>query len=194
MRKRFFLLTLAGLAIGCGESTTVAPVDEVPADNVRLVLLSDFNGYIADVRLTIPNVNLMIAEFASIGKDFNAGFVPLYWIAEYTKNLLKRVESIQAEGQKIRPSDPELLKLHVEEYEAALEDFRVAFSLFIQGIEHPGSVTTEQVNDRIVSGNTHLIRLQILLGNLGGSRVDLFAEDGGNGGRNPNEGVDGIGF
>ena len=194
MRKRFFLVIAAGLAIGCGESTPVATVDEVPAGNVRLVLLSDFNGYIADVQLTIPNVNLMIAEFTSIGKDFNAGFVPLYWIAEYTKNLLKRVEGVQAEGQKIRPSDPELLKLHLEEYEAALEDFRLAFSLFVQSIEQPGFVTTEQVNDHIVSGNTHLIRLQILLGNLGGTRVDFFAEDGGNGGGNPNEGFDGIGF
>ena len=62
---------------------------------------------------------------------------------------------------------------------SAMEDFHVAFTLFVQGIERPGSVSTDDVNDWIVRGNTHLIRLQILLGDLGGRRIDFFASQGG---------------
>ncbi len=186
------LALVALLSAGCGERSPVG-IDEVPTlTNVNFIVLTEFDGYIADVRLTIPGVTVMIAEFASIAGDFNAGYVPAYWIGAYTKNLLKRVEGIQVQVQGIRPTHPELLKLHLEEFEASLEDFNIGFGLFVQGIEQPGTVTLDDVNDHIVDGNIHLIRLQILLGDLAGRNVDFFAAD--NGGDGFDDGFDGTGF
>ena len=192
MRKLIALALIATHTFGCGEGSPTA-VDETPTlTNVEYITLSEFNGYIATVQATMPTYNVMIAEFSSIANQFNAGFIPIYWIAEYTKNLLRRVHDIQDHARRIRPENPELLKLHLEEYEAALEDFNTGFSLFVQAIEQPGSVNVAEINDRIVDGNTHLIRLQILLGDLGGVRVDFFSNQNTGGG--PEEDFDGFGF
>ncbi|MBS14371.1 MAG: hypothetical protein CME19_22615 [Gemmatimonadetes bacterium] len=193
--KKLTTMLLCCLAVqACGEGSPTG-VDEPPTLVVtEYVTLQEFDGYIADVQGTIPNVNLMIGEFGSIAGEFAAGFIPVYWIGEYTKNLLRRVDDIQGRAREIRPAHPELLKLHLEEYEASLEDFHAGFTLFVQGIEQPGSVTTEQVNDKIVEGNVHLIRLQILLGDLGGRPIDFFAPQGGGGNGPPNGEFDGFGF
>jgi len=192
MRNLVVLILVSACAFGCGENMPVAPEDSVTLTNVNFITLAEFDGYIADVQSTIPGVNLMIGEFTSIAGDFNAGYVPVYWIGEYTKNLLRRVDGIQAQARAIRPTHADLLKLHIEEFEAALEDFKIGFGLFVQGIERPGTVTIDDVNDRIVGGNVHLIRLQILLGDLGGTFVDLFANQGGGG--NPDDGFDEFDF
>jgi len=190
--KRLSILIVISLLAGCGDSAPTGPDDDLMLTGVEFLTLAEFDGYIADVQSTIPDVNIMIAEFAAIAADFNAGFVPDYWIGEYTKNLLRRVDGVQAQAMRIRPQHPELLKLHTEEYEASLAAFNVGFTLFVQGIEQPGSVGIDAVNDHIVDGNTHLIRLQILLGDLGGRNIDFFAQQGGGG--QPDDGFDGFGF
>ena len=182
--KKWVIFLASICAAGCGDSAPLAPVDGASPSVANFILLTEYDGYLADVQATIPNVNIMIGEFSAIAADFNAGFVPLYWVGEYTKNLIKRVDEMQARGQQIRPQHPELLKLHPEEYEAAFVDFRTGFSLFVQAIEQPGSVVTEEINDSIVAGNVHLIRLQILLGDLGGRHVDFFDPGDGNGNGN----------
>lgn len=179
MKLRNLTVLALPLLVACGDDSPTGQELEPTLRNVNFITLNEYEGYLTDVQSTIPGVTVMMAEFSAIGKDYYAGFVPVYWIGEYTKNLLRRVEGIQAQAQSIRPQHPELLKLHTEEYEAALEDFHVAFTLFVQGIERPGSVSTDDVNDWIVGGNTHLIRLQILLGDLGGRRIDFFASQGG---------------
>jgi soluble cytochrome b562 len=184
--RKWVIIVASVYAVGCGDSAPLAPVNDGSPSVANFILLTEYDGYLADVQSTIPNVNIMIGEFSAIVADFNSGFVPLYWVGEYTKNLIKRVVEMQARGQQIRPQHPELLKLHLEEYEAALEDFRTGFSIFVQAIEQPGSVATEGINDSIVAGNVHLIRLQILLGDLGGRPVDFFAQGGGGGGGNEN--------
>ena len=191
MKKLVILLLVSAYAVGCGEGTPLSSEDSGLLTNVNYITLAEFDGYIADVKSTIPSFNLMIGEFSSIVADFNAGYIPTYWIGEYTKNLLLRVGEVQSRVRQIRPTHPDLLKLHIEEYEAAFEDFRIGFGLFVQGIEQPGSVSIDEVNDRIVGGNVHIIRLQILLGDLGGTFVDFFAtQDSGN----PDDGFDGFGF
>ena len=192
MKKLVTLMSVSAYASGCGGNSPMAPEEGVTLTNVNFITLVEFDGYIADVQSTIPDLNLMIGEFASIAGQFNAGFVPVYWIAEYTKNLLRRVDIIQARARGIRPSHPDLLKLHIEEYEAAYEDFKIGFELFVQGIEQPGTVAIDDVNDSIVAGNVHLIRLQILLGDLGGTFVDFFASQGGDG--IPDDEFDEFGF
>jgi hypothetical protein len=192
MKKLTLLAILSFGTFGCGDSGPTAPDPRPMLTNVRFLSLAEFDGYIADVRTTIPEFTTMIAEFASIASSFNAGFVPEYWIGEFTKNLLLRVEAVRARAEQIRPQNPELLKLHLEEYEASLSQFHTAFSLFTQGLEQPGSVAIDDVNDAIVAGNTHLIRLQILLGDLGGTRIDLFEDQGGGG--NQDDGLDDIPF
>lgn len=184
MRRLIAAVIVACLAGACGDDGPTGPQDQGldALEGLTFLTLVEYEGYLADVQSTIPSVNVMIAEFGAIANDFNAGFLADYWIGVYTRNLLKRVGDIRSAALRIRPRHPELLKLHVEEYEAALEDFEVGFGLFVQGIEQPGSVTIDDVNDRIVGGNTHLIRLQILLGDLGGRRVDFFAAAGGGGG------------
>jgi len=181
MKKLVALILVSAYASGCGGNSPMAPEENVTLTNVNFITLVEFDGYVADVQSTIPDLNLMIGEFANIAGQFNAGFVPVYWIAEYTKNLLRRVDIIQARARGIRPAHPDLLKLHIEEYEAAYEDFKIGFELFVQGIEQPGTVAIDDVNDSIVAGNVHLIRLQILLGDLGGTFVDFFAPQGGDG-------------
>jgi hypothetical protein len=195
MIKRTIALALAAATIaGCGEGTPTSIDETTPLlTNVEYVTQTEFEGYITTVQSTMPNYNIMIAEFSSIAAQFNAGFVPLHFISAYTKNLLRRVEDIQAHAERIRPENPELLKLHLEEYEGALADFNVGFSLFVQSIDQPGSVDVNEINDRIVDGNTHLIRLQILLGDLGGTVVNFFSDQGDDG-TFPDEDFDEFGF
>ncbi len=179
LTKKLTLLAILSFGtFGCGDSAPTSPDPGLMLTNVRFLSLAEFDGYIADVRTTISDFNIMISEFASIASSFNAGFVPVYWVGEYTKNLLLRVDTLRARAEQIRPQNPELLKLHLEEYEASLFQFYTAFTLFMQGLEQPGSVAIDDVNDAIVAGNTHLIRLQILLGDLGGTRIDLFEGQG----------------
>ena len=192
MKKLIMMVVLSFSTFGCGDSGPTAPDPGPMLNDVRFLPLAEFDGYIADVRTTIPDFTIMIAEFASIASSFNAGFVPVYWVGEYMKNLLLRVNTVRARAEGIRPQNPELLKLHLEEYEASLSQFHTAFTLFTQGLEQSGSVAIDDVNDAIVAGNTHLIRLQILLGDLGGTRIDLFEGQGGGG--NQDDGFGDIGF
>ena len=194
MKKLIILTLLVTHTFGCGEGSPTT-IDETPLlTNVEYVTLAEFDNYIATIRATIPTYNIMIAEFSSIAAEFNAGFVPDRWIAAYTRNLLRRVEGVQDHARRIRPTQPELLKLHLEEYEASIENFRLAFSLFVQAIERPGSVNVVEINDRIVDGNTHMIRLQILLGDLAGRNVDFFSNQGAGGDGIPEGELDGFGF
>lgn len=168
------------LSAGCGESAPTGVEEETPLlTRTDFITRTEFDNYIASVQATIPNYNVMISEFSSISGQFAAGFIPPKWTVAYALNLVKRVEDLLDHARRIKPAHPELLKLHEEEYEAAYEDFIIAFSTFVQAVDRPGSVDTAIINDKIVEGNVHMIRLQILLGNLGGFDVDFFGPQGG---------------
>lgn len=187
------LAIIVVIAAGCGDSAPTAMEETPLLQGVDYITRAEFDGYIASVQSTIPHYNVMITEFTQISATYNAGFIPVYWTGAHARNLVIRVQSFLDHARRIRPQHPELLKLHVEEYEATFEDFLTGFTLFVQAVEQPGSVSINEVNDRIVDGNTHMIRLQILLSDLGNTPIDFFAPQGGGGGF-PDEGFDGGGF
>ena len=173
---RRWLPFMAAVALGCGSDSTTGNVDSpAPSEIPVVITVAEYEAYIASVQIAMADVNLMITEFTSIGRDLQAGFASHYWIGEFTKNMLRRLEGIRAHAKSIRPDHPELLKLHIAEYEGALEDYDAAFSLFLDALRPGSRVTTDEINDKIGAGNTHLIRLQILLGDLGGTFIDFFA-------------------
>ncbi|MDP6040491.1 MAG: hypothetical protein QGG64_18225, partial [Candidatus Latescibacteria bacterium] len=83
----------------------------------------------------------------------------------------------------IRPTNPYLLRLHMEELEGAFEDYLDGANFFEANIDFLTSEVLDGLNARMGAGNVHIIRLQIFLADLTGFSVQL-----GSGGGPPGDG------
>lgn len=176
--KRGMIVLL--LCAGCGGANPAGNSDGTtpPAQAPMVVIrMADFDAYLGRVTQAFVSVDVMINEFTAISQDLQGGMVSEYWIQQYMKNLLKRLQLMQAQAVDIRPAHPELLRLHTEEYEMALTRFQEAFEAFLGQFTFPDPNEVSGINDKIVAGNTHLIRFQIFLSQLAGRQVSFLREE-----------------
>lgn len=171
------LVVFVLLCVGCESSNPSNSLSsETPMDSqtsLVYVRLKDYEAYLEKVRSSFIPVLVMIKEFETITSGWVSGFIPAYWTEQYLSTLLGRLDSIEEGIRKIRPAHPELLHLHVNEYEPAFEDFRRGFNFFLQHLEFLDVGIWNQMNEKISEGNVHLIRFQILLGDLGNRKINL---------------------
>jgi len=173
-------ITVLLLCAGCGGANPAGNSDETtpPAQAPMVVIrMADFDAYMDRLAQAFVSVDVMINEFTAISQDLQSGMVSEYCIQQYMKNLLKRLQRMQAQAVDIRPAHPELLRLHTEEYEMALTRFQEAFDAFLSQFTFPDPNEVSGINDKIVEGNTHLIRFQIFLGQLAGRQVSFFRDE-----------------
>ena len=170
---------------GCGSSNPASSPDadtpQTPAQTSQapmvFIRMADYEAYLAQVQSSFAPILVMINEFESITGGWVSGTVPAYWTQQYLGTLLSRLDAIEEGVRKIRPEHPELLQLHMVEYEEALKDFREGFEILVQNVAFSDVDLINRMNDKIVEGNVHLIRFRILLGDLGGRRIN-FGTDG----------------
>lgn len=136
--------------------------------------LDAFNAYLSTMEIASEDLGLMVNEFSSIVNDLELGVASDYWISEFTRNLIRRLEQAKARATTLRPDHPTLLDAHITDYEGALEDFEMAFGTFLTAINSPGTVPASAVNDPIAAGNVHLAQFDGFLSSLRGGRVSLF--------------------
>jgi len=172
-------LTVALLCIGCGTGSPTGDGGASPptdAGSFVHIRMAELDAYVYRVQGAFGSVGVMIDEFSTLSGEVRGGSVSTYWIQQHTRNLIRRVDLMIAHSRAIRPQHPELLRLHREEYEAALTSFREAFASFLYNTEFMTPSVVDEMNDRIVEGNTHLIRLQIFLSDLTGRHIAFLEE------------------
>ena len=173
-------LTIALLCIGCGSGNPTGEEIETPSTSTGSLVyieMAELDAYVDRVQEAFGSVGVMIDEFSTLSGELRGGTVSTYWIRQHTQNLLTRVDLMIEHAGAIRPENPELLRLHKEEYESALNSFREAFGAFLYNIELLSPTVVDQMNDRIVEGNTHLIRLQIFLSDLTGRYISFLEQE-----------------
>jgi len=173
-------IAIALFCMGCGGSNPVGTGDvpngevDSPGPEVSLLVIrvSELNDYLAKLEELFVPVTVIVNEYQAIAFDW--GLVPGYWLEQFLGNLLIRVEAVQELARNSRPSNPELRRLHIEEFEPALAAYREGFEIF--KAQHDlgiPSLTSDLVNEKLGEGNLHLIRLQILLSDLAGQDIVL---------------------
>ena len=168
-------IAVALLLMGCGGGEAPMVEDSSPTGNTfNFLTLNEFEDYLVTMQVASNDVGLMVSEFTSLTNDLDGGAVSGYWLSEFTRNLLRRLDDVKARATSLRPEHPTLLEAHVTDYEGALEDYEIAFNAFLAAISSPGTVATGAVNTPITAGNVHLARFDQFLSGLRGGRVSLF--------------------
>ncbi len=175
MKKLAFLFVCL-MSVGCGGETEMIDDSSPTGSSFNFLTLNEFNDYLTTMEAASVDVLLLVAEFSSITRDLNSGVVSTYWITEFTRNLMRRLDEMQTKAMGLRPDHPTLLQAHVDEYEGALADYETAFTVFLSAVNNPGVVPTNALNDPIIQGNQHLIRFEEFLSSLRGRSVNLFGD------------------
>ena len=163
------------LCLSCGSSDPASSsAGTPPASQAQVVFitLDDYDSYVARVFEVARPMPVMVQEFAAITQNWLGQRTSAYWTLQFTLNLIARVEMIEKAVKGIRPQDPQLAELHTE-FEAALETYVEAFTDFANQIEFRSQDLLDAVNEKVRQGNVHLIRFQVLLGNLAGRDINF---------------------
>ena len=178
-------LVIALLAVvGCGSSNPVTPDPDPVEITFTNVPVTDLTNYITTVNGAFPAIETFYTEYGGITGEAVSGLVTIYWTRQYTLNMISRIHAILATLHGLRPENPYLRKLHIEELEGAFVDYLDGTTYFENNLDVLSNEVLEGVNLRMGAGNVHLIRLQIFLSELAGTEVTL----GGNGGGGPGDG------
>lgn len=173
------LLGSIALMTACGGDGAVDPPVELPNPGFNFIVLEEFDQYVATMQGTGANVQAVAQEFGAIVRDFANGFTTTYWTAEFTRLLSTRVVSMKAEAVDLRPTHPDLNRIHREQYETGLDAYEDAFTLFLRRVETPGSISTAQLNEALAEGDGHLSPMEVRLSSLAGRTISLFPSSGG---------------
>lgn len=172
---RWILLVL--LCAGCGASNPVTPEPEPPGEaTFAYVPVSDLEAYIRNVNQKFASVEVFFQEYGWITREAIAEVVPVYWSRQYTLNMIARIHGILASLHDMRPSNPHLRQLHIEELEAAFRKYLEGAMLFERNLDFISPEMLDALNDHMGAGNVHLIRLQIFLSQLAGREVLLGSQ------------------
>lgn len=167
--------------IGCGSSNPTAPDIEEPVDitfdNVSINALETYIGVVNTQ--AYPSIEVFYTEYGGVTGEAVSGLVTTYWTRQYTLNMIKRLHAIKATLAGLRPANPYLRRLHIEELEAAFDDYLDGITYFESNIDFLSADVLIGLNQRMGAGNVHLIRLQIFLSDLAGREVFLGSGQGG---------------
>ena len=188
MVKRWMVLCSLFVLVGCGSSnpvnnTTPPGETDTPSAPTTLMVLPvvDLLAYLREIDPMFRGggpIQVMNQEYAGVTVDVILDLVPRYWARQFTRNLLARIESMQVTLQNMRPENPVIRQIHIEELEGAFVDYLDGVSFFEQSIDNLGVDAVEELNRRMGSGNVHLIRLEIFLSDLAGAPVNLGSGGG----------------
>lgn len=188
MVKRWMVLWSLFVLVGCGSSnpvnnTTPPGETDTPSAPTTLMVLPvvDLLAYLREIDPMFRGggpIQVMNQEYAGVTVDVTLDLVPRYWARQFTRNLLARIESMQVTLQNMRPENPVIRQIHIEELEGAFVDYLDGVSFFEQSIDNLGVDAVEELNRRMGSGNVHLIRLEIFLSDLAGAPVNLGSGGG----------------
>jgi hypothetical protein len=188
MIKRWMVLCSLFVLVGCGSSnpvnnTTSPGETDTPSAPTTLMVLpvADLLVYLREIDPMFQGggpIQVMNQEYAGVTSDVTLDLVPRYWARQFTRNLLARIENLQATLQSMRPENPVIRQIHIEELEGAFVDYHDGVSFFDQNIDNLSADDVDELNLRMGSGNVHLIRLEILLSDLAGGSVNLGSEGG----------------
>ena len=173
--RRWVLLVL--LCVGCGTANPVTPEPEPPQElTFSHVPVSDLEIYIRDVNLKYGSIEIFFQEYGWVTREAVAEIVPVYWSRQYSLNMIARIHGILASLHGMRPNNPYLRQLHIEEFEAAFRKYLEGVTLFERNLDFITPELLDALNDHMGAGNVHLIRLQIFLSQLAGREVFLGSQ------------------
>lgn len=182
MKRWFLCFVLLALYTGCGSSNPVTPAPESPAEQVYdHVTVDEANAYIADIHRAFLSIDVFFAEYGGITVEVTNDLIPLYWSRQFTQNMLARLHAIQSTLHGMRPTNPYLLRLHSQEFEAAFVDYIDGITFLQQNLDFITPDVVDGLNMRIGAGNVHIIRLQIFLRDLTGAAVTFGGNPPGDG-------------
>lgn len=176
MRRCFLIFLLA--VVGCGSSNPVTPVPESTEITFENVPVVELETYIAVLRDAFSSVNVFYTEYGGVTGEAASGLVAPYWTRQYALNMIRRIHAIKATLYDLRPENPYLRRLHIEELEAAFDDYLEGITYFENNIDVLSTDVLNGLNTRMGAGNVHLIRLQIFLSDLAGRDVILGDQQG----------------
>jgi hypothetical protein len=174
--KRLLVVVVLGALLGCGSSNPAGdPGEPPPAPGVEMtsVRVAELEAYINAANVAYGSIEVMTLEYGGVINEALLGLVPIYWSKKYTENLILRVKALQVMLANMRPENPELRRLHIEEFEAAFEDYLDGITYFESQLDFLTSGTIDELNNKMGAGNVHLIRLGIFLSDLAGRQVIL---------------------
>ncbi|MFT5368880.1 MAG: hypothetical protein ACI8V2_003853 [Candidatus Latescibacterota bacterium] len=177
MNRWLFVILLA--AAGCESSNPVVPDPEPKALTFDNVPVEDLITYVGVINQAFPAIETFYAEYGGITGEAVSGLVTLYWTRQYTLTMIGRIHALSAMLHDLRPENPYLRKLHIEELEGAFVDYLDGATYFESNIDVLSAEVLNGLNIRMGAGNVHLIRLQIFLSDLAGGDVVLGGQGGG---------------
>jgi hypothetical protein len=175
--KRWILASLLGI-VGCGTSNPVLPEPEPVEITFENVSVTELGRYIQSINAAYPAIEKFYAEYGGITGEAVGGFVTQYWTRQYTLIMIARIHAISAKLYDLRPENPYLRQLHINEMEGAFVDYLDGVTFFENNIDFLSVDVLNGVNQRMGAGNVHLIRMQIFLSDLAGRDVVLGAQQG----------------
>ncbi|MBT3605943.1 MAG: hypothetical protein HN521_22990 [Candidatus Latescibacteria bacterium] len=183
MKKWLLIILLC--VVGCDSANPITPepdpgLTEITFDNVPV---NDLLTYIAVINGAFPSIETFYAEYGGITGEAVSGLVTPYWTRQYTLNMIGRIHAILAMLHDLRPPNPYLRQLHIEEFEGAFVDYLDGVTYFEDNIDVLSAEILDGVNLRMGAGNVHLIRLQIFLSDLAGGDVTFGGQQGGGDGQ-----------
>jgi hypothetical protein len=175
MKRYFFVFLL--VMVGCGSSNPITPIEpiEITFENVPVIALET---YIGAVNQEFSSVNVFYTEYGGVTGEAVSGLVSPYWTRQYALNMIRRIHAIKATLHDLRPENPYLRRLHIEELEGAFDDYLDGITYFENNIDVLSADVLNGLNRRMGAGNVHLIRLQIFLSDLAGREVILGGQQG----------------
>ncbi len=182
MKQWLLCFALLALYTGCGSSNPVTPAPEPPAENTYdHVTVDDADAYVADINRAFTSIDVFYAEYSGVTTEVTYDLIPLYWSRQFINTMIARIHAIQSTLHNMRPANPYLLKLHIEEFEAAFADYLDGATFLRQNLNFMTPEVVDGLNRRMGAGNVHIIRLQIFLRDLTGLPVTFGGNPPGDG-------------
>ncbi|MXZ11504.1 MAG: hypothetical protein F4Y79_18930 [Gemmatimonadetes bacterium] len=182
MKRWLLCFALLALYTGCGTSNPVTPEPEPPdGKTYDHVTADEADAYIADIDRVFTSIEVFFVEYGGVTAEVTNDLVTVYWSRQFISNMIARIHAIQSTLHGIRPENPYLLKLHIEEFEAAFADYLDGATFLQQNLDFMTPEVLDGLNRRMGAGNVHIIRLQIFLRDLIGLPVTFggdFPRDG----------------
>ncbi|MCY3872618.1 MAG: hypothetical protein OXG87_24005 [Gemmatimonadetes bacterium] len=174
MKRWLLCFALLALYTGCGSSNPVTPAPEPSAEETYdHVTADEADAYVADIHRVFTSIDVFLWEYSGVTTETINNLIPLYWSRQFLSNIIARIHAIQSTLHDMRPTNPYLLRLHIEEFEAAFVDYLDGVTFLQQNIDFITPEVINGLNMRMGAGNVHIIRLQIFLRDLTGLPVNF---------------------
>lgn len=174
MKRWLLCFALLALYTGCGSSNPVTTAPEPSAEETYdHVTADEADAYVANIDQVFSSIDVFLWEYSGVTIEITNNLIPLYWSRQFLSNIIARIHAIQSTLHGMRPTNPYLLRLHIEEFEAAFVDYLDGVTFLQQNIDFITPEVINGLNRRMGAGNVHIIRLQIFLRDLTGLPVNF---------------------